>query len=326
MAYDIYDDLDLHNGELIRALLYNTPDPNNDTNLVNSRKGAVCYNTTDNYPYYYDGISWKKLPTNENTLLYTNLKLMPEKIGGYDIGTIFDKVNYKSILDGLLYPYQYPEFSDFKLLIDNNVITEYEIGTHFDFNTSIDYVVNNFNNVDIYKNYIISSSIFNIINNSIIPTSNSNVNIQISPIDFNSVYDIDISIEGHNTKDDIFKSTYIVKVRKYMYYYLGNELSSPTTSSDIRLLSKYFLDKLNSGIFNIDINKNTQEFSLYIPSDKNIKVIDIENMNANITDNFTYTNIDITHSNGLVSTYKKCTIYLGGAGYLDNTTFKIEVI
>lgn len=48
-------------------------------------------------------------------LTYTNATSMPEKVGGYDIGTTFDNVVFKNLMDGLLYPYQVPTFSAFSI-------------------------------------------------------------------------------------------------------------------------------------------------------------------------------------------------------------------
>ena len=44
---------------------------------------------------------------------YDNDTPMPEKVGGYDAGTTFDNVTLVDLLTGLLYPYQYPQFTAF---------------------------------------------------------------------------------------------------------------------------------------------------------------------------------------------------------------------
>ena len=55
-----------------------------------------------------------KLPTSGSST-YTNLTPMPEKFGGYPIGTTFDNVSISDVLDGLLYPYQVPTFGNFSI-------------------------------------------------------------------------------------------------------------------------------------------------------------------------------------------------------------------
>ena len=44
---------------------------------------------------------------------YDNDSPMPEKIGGYEAGTTFDNVTLVDLITGLLYPYQYPQFTTF---------------------------------------------------------------------------------------------------------------------------------------------------------------------------------------------------------------------
>lgn len=46
-------------------------------------------------------------------IVYDNDSPMPEKVGGYDAGTTFDNVTLVDLLTGLLYPYQYPQFTTF---------------------------------------------------------------------------------------------------------------------------------------------------------------------------------------------------------------------
>jgi len=53
---------------------------------------------------------------------YTNPIPMPEKVGGYNAGTTFDNVDFKDLIDGLLYPYQYPSFSSFYISGQSTVL------------------------------------------------------------------------------------------------------------------------------------------------------------------------------------------------------------
>lgn len=47
------------------------------------------------------------------TFRYSNAVPMPEDVGGFEAGTIFESVPLKQLFDGLLYPYQYPSFLSF---------------------------------------------------------------------------------------------------------------------------------------------------------------------------------------------------------------------
>jgi hypothetical protein len=46
---------------------------------------------------------------------YTNATPMPEDVGGWEAGSTFSGVALDDLLDGLLYPYQYPAFSAFAM-------------------------------------------------------------------------------------------------------------------------------------------------------------------------------------------------------------------
>ena len=51
----------------------------------------------------------------ETDLRYTNPTPMPEKVGGYIVGSTFDNVDHQTLMDGLLYPYQEPVVTSFSI-------------------------------------------------------------------------------------------------------------------------------------------------------------------------------------------------------------------
>jgi len=55
-------------------------------------------------------------------VLYTNPTPMPEQVGGYEPGTTFTDIQYDSMWDGLLYPYQTPIFSSFSIAGQQTII------------------------------------------------------------------------------------------------------------------------------------------------------------------------------------------------------------
>lgn len=57
-------------------------------------------------------LSYQTVSTINN---YTNANVMPEDVGGYEAGTTFSAVAFKDLIDGLLYPYQYPAFTSFEM-------------------------------------------------------------------------------------------------------------------------------------------------------------------------------------------------------------------
>ncbi len=61
--------------------------------------------------------------TNVNN--FTNLNPMPEDVGGHEAGTTFNDVLITDVINDLLYPYQYPEFTSFELNNFQFVLFEY---------------------------------------------------------------------------------------------------------------------------------------------------------------------------------------------------------
>ena len=286
--------------------------------------GQHAFNVTDNAFYYR---SANGIDALDESILYSNAKQMPEKVGGYLRGSSFDKVRYTKLMDGLLYPYQTPEFADFDISINGKNIDYYtcEVGTHFDLTLLLDYAVDNYSSVASTTDYVISSNVLDILNETWPAKEYGEFNINVMEKDLNSIETVRFYIKGYSTKGIQFEGSTAFNVRNYYYSYVGAEGTSPITSTAIRQLQKAFLDDKDSGQFTLAVPAHTSEISIYTPGTKSIKVIDVENLGANLSDNFTIDTVDITYTNGTHTSYKKYTIYLGTQGYGTSTEFNITI-
>jgi hypothetical protein len=117
-----------------------------------------------------------------------------------------------------------------------------------------------------------------------------------------------------------------VTTRYVRFHYLGDQNTSPTTSSGVRALTdKAFLSASDEGSLNVTIPSGTQEFTFYCIEGKSIQVIDEGNLNNDITASFNRSSISVNDLNSQAVSYEKNTIYLGLGGFPDDTTFQITI-
>jgi hypothetical protein len=76
---------------------------------------------------------------------YTNLVPMIEDVGGWEAGSTFAGVTMEAMLDGLLYPYQYPAFSAFAMAGQSSPI---EVGASLLVNPTFTWSTTNSGNVE----------------------------------------------------------------------------------------------------------------------------------------------------------------------------------
>jgi hypothetical protein len=112
----------------------------------------------------------------------------------------------------------------------------------------------------------------------------------------------------------------------YAWRYLGNQSTSPSTSSGVRaLLIKSFLSVANTGAFSISIPAFTQEVSFYVPAGKIIKVNFVESANADVTRSFIMTPMTVNDAAGSPVNYEKWTSFIGLGGYPSIATYNISI-
>ena len=86
----------------------------------------------------------RKISISSGVEPYTNTTPMPQAVGGYGIGTTFDNAEFKDLMDGLLYPYQYPSFSSFSI---SGQATTLECGIVISDNKTFTWVTSNPSNI-----------------------------------------------------------------------------------------------------------------------------------------------------------------------------------
>lgn len=101
------------------------------------------------------------------------------------------------------------------------------------------------------------------------------------------------------------------------YHYLGNLNTSPITSNNIISLDNSVVvgDK-----FTLNIPSGTQEVSFYVATENIVSVIDLGNLNINLTNDFAQSNVVL---NNII--YTKNTIFLGHTGFLSDTVFQVTI-
>jgi len=174
---------------------------------------------------------------------YTNFTPVPEDIGGITAGETFDDVPVQTMWDKLLYPYQYPTFTNFYMGSQSTVI---EVGSAviggirtFNWSTSNDTNIKT-NTIRILQD---SSPIYTNGEND----GTQDVNIG-SDIIKTSPQTQSWLIESTNTKEEILTRTYSVRWRWSNYFGNNNELS--LDESDVLGLSDRSLVTSYSGIYN----------------------------------------------------------------------------
>jgi len=138
---------------------------------------------------------------DEVDITYTNAKAMPEKVGGHEVGSTFNKVPLKTMLTNLLYPYQYPAMSGFGISGQSQLV---EVGLNIDGDKSFTWNRTNIENIlpnsgtirETIGNTVISSLIDLLLPPKVVPMVIPN----LVPIIKN------YRIEGTNGKNQIFSS------------------------------------------------------------------------------------------------------------------------
>ena len=176
---------------------------------------------------------------------YTNFTPVPEDIGGIEAGETFDDVPLQTMWDKLLYPYQYPTFTNFYMGGQSTVI---EVGSaiiggvrNFQWST------NNAQNIKI--NTIEISSGSSIYYNNGANDGNQDVDIG-SDVIKTSPSTQTYTIKSENSRDEILSRNYSVRWRWSNHF--GNNNNTSLTESDILGLSDNALVTGYSGIYSFD--------------------------------------------------------------------------
>lgn len=130
--------------------------------------------------------------------------------------------------------------------------------------------------------------------------------------------------KADTTRDNVTLSMTGVYKR---FHYVGTENNSPTTSTGVRALTNSLLSTSNTGTWDVNIGSGASnaEFSFYVPTGKTHSVIDLGNLNLDITNDFIESAITVNDANGVGVNYKKYTRFAGALGYTNPTTFRITI-
>lgn len=174
-------------------------------------------------------------------LTYTNLTPMPNEVGGLEIGTTFDSVSFEDMFTSLLYPYQYPSFSNF--YISELPSTILEVGDSIPSGDKT-FVWSTLNNYNIADSSIIITNGSDILVENIDNDGSEVINFS-SPIAKTSSGYETFKIIGNNTKSQSFERNYYVNWRWKTYY--GTNSSSTINESDVKNLQSKQLESNFSG-------------------------------------------------------------------------------
>ena len=170
---------------------------------------------------------------------YTNPAPMPQAVGGYEAGTTFNNVEYKDLINGLLYPYQYPTISAFSI---SGQATTLECGVAVSgSNRTFTWSTTNSNNIT--PNSI---TIRDHTNNITIGTNLANDGSEV--LSFTDVVKTVTAqsnvwrIQAYNTKNQLITRDFTVVWYDPFYYGVGNK---NLTVAQIQQLTKSVTSKSN---------------------------------------------------------------------------------
>ena len=150
---------------------------------------------------------------SNDMLKYSNETPIPVTIGGITSGSTFSNVNILTIIDNLLYPYQYPSFSNFTL---SNRITQLECGENWIGSTLASWTYTNSSNI--------STNTLSILQDASYIYENISINSPITIVLISASKSIDaqyitMKIQAKNSLNELFSRQF--NVTWYMPYYFG---------------------------------------------------------------------------------------------------------
>lgn len=232
------------------------------------------------------------VPTGEVLTNYTNSNPMPEKIGGLESGTTFNNVPLTDLIDGLLYPYQYPVFSSFGFIQDTAV----EVGTTISGVKEFSWIIINSSNVSAGT---IKIDDFTNSTNLISNVTDSPQSLNIGTISKTSQDTHTWRIHSYNTKGIEFIKDFTVAWRWKIYF--GTSFDALLSETQVKALSSSRLSTTTTGTYSF--GASGYKYICYPDSLNPIISLKDENTNLEIP----YTVLDtilITNSFGVATNYK----------------------
>jgi hypothetical protein len=177
---------------------------------------------------------------------YTNTTPMPTAVGGWPAGSTFDAATMSAMFDGLLYPYQYPVFTEFAI---SGQATLLEVGDSISTNRTFTWSTSNSANVTTN-----SVDLIDVTGGSVtIVSGTANDGTQAtsypaSPISKTSATTHVFRINGVNTNTESFTNTFTVTWQWRRFY--GEAVSAgPLIEGDIESLRVSGLSSAFAGTY-----------------------------------------------------------------------------
>lgn len=177
-------------------------------------------------------------------LTYTNITPMPNQVGGLEIGTTFNGVSFEDMFTSLLYPYQYPSFSNFSI---NGQTTILEVGNSITAGDKT-FTWGTTNSYNISDNSITIKHVSNTGTTTLVENASNDGSEVInfpSPITRTNNGSTLFKIIADNTKSQSFERNYYVNWRWRTYY--GTSSSTYIDESDIKNLPSTQLENNFTG-------------------------------------------------------------------------------
>ena len=237
---------------------------------------------------------------------YTNFTPVPEDIGGIEAGETFDDVPVQTMWDKLLYPYQYPTFTNFYMAGQSTTI---EVGSAvtggvrtFTWDTNNDSNIKT-NTIKILQN---SSPIYQ--NGENDGTTDANIGSDIIKTSASTQTWV---IESINTREETLSRNYSVRWRWANHF--GNNNNTSLTETDILGLSDKALVTGYSGIYNFDAGGGYKYICYPVSFGMYSKAVDVDTGFGMAMENAEIVNI--TNDHGIDEDYyvHRTTNFINGA-------------
>lgn len=184
----------------------------------------------ENDEIVWNGTNWTVLGNAGSGEVYTNATPMPVAVGGWDAGSTFSTKSMTAMLDGLLYPYQYPTFSSFTI---SGQSTPIEVGASIAIDRTFTWGTTNSTNINTNSISLVDVTGGGVtIASGLANDGTEATNYPASPIIKTIADSHSFRIDGVNSKTQTFSRTYSVAWQWMRYY--GESGITPLNEAGIK--------------------------------------------------------------------------------------------
>jgi hypothetical protein len=222
-------------------------------------------------------------------------------VGGLLAGTNISGLSIQDIIQQMTNTYLAPAFSSFTAIGQNTTV---EVGTtlsgnrtfSFSFSNAFNVTASTLNVRDVTANVLIGTGL---------ATTSPTISLPITNIQLNSSGATQQwRGEATNTQSNSFQSSNFTVTGRFLRFF-GAVATSPTDSATVRALPNSAFQTANSNTFILDTGTTLTKFVVALPPSRTIdSVIDLTNLNANITSAYILTGtISVNDIGGTPRTY-----------------------